>query len=174
MGHAGIRIEELTELSSPQPHPVPPPPPTGQLVPLLQIAPSKTDTERLLVISPKLADVLKHDHVPDPGPRREGSAGRLLQTPSSASTTRRCRCCSNGDARLENRAMSQNALRDYLDHALAEIGAKDASNRLDALHVSTISAGSSSPTAIIRTACRRTSPRWYSRASRREPPAMRL
>ena len=32
--------------------------------------------------------------------------------------------------RLEDRAMSQNALRDYLDHALAEIGAKDASNRL--------------------------------------------
>jgi len=32
--------------------------------------------------------------------------------------------------RLEDRAMSQNALRDYLDHALAEIGAKDASNRM--------------------------------------------
>ena len=53
----GIRIEELTELSH---HslvqyrlPV-----TGELVPLLQIAPSKTDAERLLVISPELADVL--------------------------------------------------------------------------------------------------------------------
>ena len=29
-----------------------------RLVPLLQIAPSKTDTERLLVVSPELADVL--------------------------------------------------------------------------------------------------------------------
>jgi len=33
-------------------------PATGELVPLLQIAPSKTDTERLLVIAPELADVL--------------------------------------------------------------------------------------------------------------------
>ena len=33
-------------------------PGTGELVPLLQIAPSKTDAERLLVISPELADVL--------------------------------------------------------------------------------------------------------------------
>jgi integrase len=53
----GIRIEELAELSH---HsfvqyrdPV-----TSELVPLLQIAPSKTDTERLLVIAPELADVL--------------------------------------------------------------------------------------------------------------------
>jgi integrase len=53
----GIRIEELTELSHHSfvqyKHPA-----TGELVPLLQIAPSKTDTERLLVISPELADVL--------------------------------------------------------------------------------------------------------------------
>ena len=55
--HTGIRIEELTELSHHsfiqyklQA--------TGELIPLLQIAPSKTDTERLLVISPELADVL--------------------------------------------------------------------------------------------------------------------
>jgi hypothetical protein len=33
-------------------------PDTGELVPLLQIAPSKTDTERLLVISPELSEVL--------------------------------------------------------------------------------------------------------------------
>lgn len=33
-------------------------PSTGELVPLLQIAPSKTDTERLLLVSPELADVL--------------------------------------------------------------------------------------------------------------------
>src|ERR1022692_4741245 len=34
------------------------PPASTDLIPLLQIAPSKTDTERLLVISPELADVL--------------------------------------------------------------------------------------------------------------------
>jgi integrase len=53
----GIRIEELTELShhSLVQYRLPA---TGELVPLLQIAPSKTDTERLLVISPELAGVL--------------------------------------------------------------------------------------------------------------------
>ena len=53
----GIRIEELTELShhSLIQYRLPT---TGEVVPLLQIAPSKTDTERLLVVSPELADVL--------------------------------------------------------------------------------------------------------------------
>jgi hypothetical protein len=53
----GIRIEELTELSHHSfiQYKLPA---TGELIPLLQIAPSKTDTERLLVISPELADVL--------------------------------------------------------------------------------------------------------------------
>jgi integrase len=53
----GIRIEELTELShhSLIQYRLPT---TRELVPLLQIVPSKTDTERLLVISPELADVL--------------------------------------------------------------------------------------------------------------------
>jgi integrase len=53
----GIRCEELLELSH---HSVTEYrlPGTGELVPLLQIAPSKTDTERLLLVSPELADVL--------------------------------------------------------------------------------------------------------------------
>ncbi|WP_139829617.1 site-specific integrase, partial [Mycobacterium gastri] len=53
----GIRVEELTELShhSLIQYRLPA---TGELIPLLQIAPSKTDAERLLVISPELADVL--------------------------------------------------------------------------------------------------------------------
>jgi integrase len=53
----GIRIEELVQLShhSLVQYRLPA---TGELVPLLQIAPSKTDAERLLVISPELADVL--------------------------------------------------------------------------------------------------------------------
>lgn len=53
----GIRVEELLELShhSLVQYRLPA---TGQLVPLLQIAPSKTDTERLLVVSPDLAEVL--------------------------------------------------------------------------------------------------------------------
>jgi hypothetical protein len=53
----GVRIEELTELShySLVQYRLPG---TGELVSLLQIAPSKTDTERLIVISPELAEVL--------------------------------------------------------------------------------------------------------------------
>lgn len=53
----GIRVEELTELSH---HSLVQyrTPGTGELVPLLQIPPSKTDEERLLVIAPELADVL--------------------------------------------------------------------------------------------------------------------
>ncbi len=53
----GVRIEELLELShhSLVQYRLPG---TGELIPLLQIAPSKTDKERLLVVSPELADVL--------------------------------------------------------------------------------------------------------------------
>jgi integrase len=53
----GIRIEELLELThhSLVQYRLPS---TGELVPLLQIAPSKTDAERLLVVSPELAEVL--------------------------------------------------------------------------------------------------------------------
>jgi Phage integrase family len=53
----GIRVEELTELShhSLVQYRLPA---TGELIPLLHIAPSKTDQERLLVVSPELADVL--------------------------------------------------------------------------------------------------------------------
>ncbi len=55
--HTGVRIEELTELTHPSvvQYRLPT---TGELVPLLHVAPSKTDAERLLVVSPELADVL--------------------------------------------------------------------------------------------------------------------
>jgi hypothetical protein len=54
---SGIRVEELLELShhSLVQYRLPT---TGELIPLLQIAPSKTDAERLLVVSPELAEVL--------------------------------------------------------------------------------------------------------------------
>jgi Phage integrase family len=53
----GIRVEELTELShhSLVQYKLPS---TGETIPLLQIAPSKLDEERLLVVSPELAEVL--------------------------------------------------------------------------------------------------------------------
>ena len=53
----GVRVEELLELShhSFVQYRLPT---TGEVVPLLQVAPSKTDEERLLLVSPELADVL--------------------------------------------------------------------------------------------------------------------
>lgn len=53
----GVRVEELLEIShhSLVQYRLPT---TGELVPLLQITPSKTDQERMLVVSPELADVL--------------------------------------------------------------------------------------------------------------------
>ncbi|MER7469004.1 site-specific integrase [Streptomyces sp. NPDC097981] len=55
--HTGVRIEEMLETSH---HSITQYrlPTTGEVVPLLQIAPSKTDEERLLLVSPELADVL--------------------------------------------------------------------------------------------------------------------
>ncbi|MFF9908958.1 tyrosine-type recombinase/integrase [Streptomyces sp. NPDC013457] len=55
--HTGARIEEMLEISH---HSIVQYklPTTGEVVPLLQIAPSKTDEERILLVSPELADVL--------------------------------------------------------------------------------------------------------------------
>jgi len=54
--HTGVRIEEMLEIThrSFVSYTLPA---TGEVIPLLQITPSKTDQERLLVISPELADV---------------------------------------------------------------------------------------------------------------------
>ncbi|WP_236669788.1 tyrosine-type recombinase/integrase [Streptomyces antimycoticus] len=55
--HTGVRIEEMLETSH---HALIQYrlPTTGEIVPLLQIAPSKSDQERVLLVSPELADVL--------------------------------------------------------------------------------------------------------------------
>ena len=91
--HTGIRIEELTELShhSLIQYTLPG---TGEPVPLLQIAPSKTDTERLLVISPELADVLAAVITGSAAGTARWAASPPT-TPTSGSGTRRCRCCSS-------------------------------------------------------------------------------
>jgi len=55
--HTGVRIEECSELThrSLVPYTLPT---TSEVIPLLQITPSKTDQERLLVVSPELSEVL--------------------------------------------------------------------------------------------------------------------
>jgi hypothetical protein len=125
--HTGIRIEELTELShhSLIQYRLPA---TNELIPLLQITPSKTDTERLLVISPELADVLSgivarvrsgQRHMPlvvsyDKNERVYNAPMPLLF---------------QWRRRLESRPVSETSLRDYLDHALTALGVKDVAGR---------------------------------------------
>jgi hypothetical protein len=124
----GIRIEELTELShhSLIQYRLPA---TGELIPLLQIAPSKTDQERLLVVAPELADALSAIMR-----RIRGTAAtaplvvsydkneRVYNPPMPLLFQWRCR--------LEHRAVGETSLRKYLDDALAAIGVKDASGQL--------------------------------------------
>ena len=54
--HTGVRIEELLELTHLSLRPFCKP--DGQIIPLLQIAPSKSDVERVLPVGPELAHVL--------------------------------------------------------------------------------------------------------------------
>ena len=119
----GVRVEELTELShhSLVQYRLPG---TGELVPLLQIAPSKTDTERLLLVSPELADVLsaiicrvrgQNGAIPliaayDP---RE----KLWMEPAPLLFQRR--------VGTENRAIGASAVRTLLTGALAHTGLTD-------------------------------------------------
>jgi hypothetical protein len=118
--HSGIRIEELTELShhSLVQYRLPA---TGELIPLLQIAPSKTDTERLLVVSPELADVLsaiitrirdQEDSVPLVVAYDDNE--RQWNPPMPLLFQRRLRA--------ENRPITAQAIRQLLDIALARTG----------------------------------------------------
>ena len=76
----GIRVEELVELShhSLVQYRLPA---TGELVPLLQIAPSKTDAERLLVGQPRTRRRAQRHHQPRPRHRPGRPARRRLRRP---------------------------------------------------------------------------------------------
>ena len=64
-------------------------PDTGEIVPLLQIVPSKSDEERLLLVSPELASVLATDHRRLRGEqRRRRPAGSPLRRRTNASPAR--------------------------------------------------------------------------------------
>jgi hypothetical protein len=119
----GVRIEELTELShhSMIQYRLPT---SGEIVPLLQIVPSKTDAERLLVVSPELADVLSAIIR-----RVRGTTGaiplvsaydgkeRTWAPPAPLLFQRR--------VRYEHRAISASSIRDMLSAALAHSGLTD-------------------------------------------------
>ena len=114
--HTGARIEEMLETSH---HAMIQYrlPATGEIVPLLQIAPSKTDQERVLLVSPELADVLATiiRRVRDP----QTGVIPLLAAYDYEERIWNCRprpCCSSADrggenSRTEPRAHPQGAGR---------------------------------------------------------------
>ena len=119
----GVRAEELRQLShhSLVQYRLPT---TGELVPLLQIVPSKTDTERLLLVSPELADVLGAIIL-----RVSGSSGRVplvaaydehekLWLPPAPLLFQH-------QVGIENRALPSNAVRHLLAAALTHSGLID-------------------------------------------------
>ncbi|HEY1698520.1 MAG TPA: site-specific integrase [Trebonia sp.] len=120
----GIRIEELLEIGhhSLVQYRLPT---TGELVPLLQIAPSKTDAERLLVVSPELADVLSTiiQRVREPSgavplvPAYDWHEC-VWMPPAPLLFQRRFR--------TENRSINHGTLRKMLQAALADTGLVDA------------------------------------------------
>lgn len=119
----GVRGEELLELShhSLVQYRLPT---TGELVPLLQIAPSKTDQERLLVVSPELADVLstiitrvRGNNAAVPLVPAYDSRERLWSPPTPLLFQHR-----HGS---ENRAISTATIRKVLINALAHTGLTD-------------------------------------------------
>lgn len=121
--HTGIRIEELTELShhSLIQYRIPT---TKELIPLLQIAPSKTDEERLLVISPELADVLSaiitRIRKPDgsvPLVAAYDHHEKIWNPPMPLLFQRK--------AVLEDRPVGRGNIRRYLRNALANTGLTD-------------------------------------------------
>ena len=125
--HTGIRVEELTELShhSLVQYSVPS---TGELIPLLHIAPSKTDQERLLVVSPELADVLSAiiSRIRDPS-----GAVPLVVSLDAHEKTWNPPMPLLLQRRLgtENRPIGTDAVRDLLDSALAHSGLTDPSGQ---------------------------------------------
>jgi len=94
--HTGIRVEELTELShhSLVQYRLPT---TGELVPLLSVAPSKTDQERLLVSAPN-----SPTSCPRSSPGSAAPAGPSRWPPPTTRTsgpgTRPCPCSSSGQS----------------------------------------------------------------------------
>ncbi|MEV8529752.1 site-specific integrase [Streptomyces sp. NPDC052000] len=125
--HTGIRIEELTELSH-QGLVQYRLPGTGELIPLLHIAPSKTDAERLLVISPELADVLSSiiSRIRDasgavPLVVSYDSHERVWNPPMPLLFQRH--------VGVENRPIPFSGIRKMLTEALAQTGLTDTGNR---------------------------------------------
>ena len=123
--HTGARIEEVLELvhMSIQPYKVPA---TGETIPLLHFAPSKTDTERLMVASPELVHVLYR--VLSRVTKATGSAPltqrwdpneKVLSSPLPHLFVRRYGA---GPPRVMSAATAGALLNDLADHAHIKVG----------------------------------------------------
>ncbi|MFJ3966128.1 tyrosine-type recombinase/integrase [Streptomyces sp. NPDC090036] len=119
----GIRNEELLELTH---HSITEYrlPSTGEVVPLLQIAPSKTDSERLVLVSPELADVLSTII------RRLRGSSRAIPLVTSYDVHERVwnppmPLLFQRNIGTEQRAFTPTALRKLLINALAATGLTD-------------------------------------------------
>ena len=123
----GIRIEELVEMThhSFVAYKLPS---TGEIVPMLQIAPSKTDAERLLLVSPELGEVIAEII----GRVRGGRAALPLVSaydPYERTWSPPMPFLFQRPRGPERRAISRTTLRQFLNHVLAVSGLTDASNR---------------------------------------------
>ncbi|WP_030257101.1 hypothetical protein [Streptomyces violens] len=154
--HTGARIEEMQETShhSLIQYKLPS---SGEVVPLLQIAPSKTDQERLLLISPELADVLSTiiTRVRDP---RTGVVPHVASYDKDEKVWRApmpllFQWCLNG----ENAAFSDKLLVSALDDVLEATGLTGSDSQ--SLHFTRMTFGASSSRIPSATACHRTLPK---------------
>ena len=123
----GIRIEELVELAhhSFVAYKLPS---TGEIVPMLQIAPSKTDAERLLLVSPELGEVLAEVI----GRVRGGQAVLPLVSaydPYERIWSPPMPFLFQRPRGPEQRAIARVPCEQFLNHVLAVSGLTDASNR---------------------------------------------
>jgi integrase len=123
----GVRSEELLELThhSFVAYKLPS---TGEIVPMLQIAPSKTDAERLLLVSPELGEVLAEIiH------RVRGGRATLplvsAYDPYERTWSPPMPFLFQRPRGPEQRAISRTTLRQFLNHVLAVSGLTDASNK---------------------------------------------
>jgi integrase len=126
--HTGARIEEMLEVShhSLIQYKLPK---TGEVVPLLQIAPSKTDEERVILVNPELADVLSTiiSRVRDPRTRAIASVSSYDVAEKSWNPPMPLLFqWQHGSQRLQ---MSQNHIRSSLNELLEASGMTDAAGQ---------------------------------------------
>ncbi|MGP3636157.1 site-specific integrase [Streptomyces sp. 24-1644] len=125
--HTGIRIEELREIGhhSIISYRIPD---TDHVIPLLQIAPSKNDQERLLLVTPELADVLST--VISRVRSKDGTVPLIYSYDAhERSWNPPMPLLYQWNVSGENRRVSEHTLRDALNETLAASGLTDAAGR---------------------------------------------